>query len=111
MSGRVEKKRFSSRVGKVRFADLLPNRPNGEPIRLYLGIAQHARQLLVLLHDDSGDGRQARLVSTQPEKINAFFQRLTRERRHQGEPGVAVLDVCAFNDGRIRLLHDDPAPR
>ncbi len=27
----------------------------------------------------------------QPEKINAFFQRLTRERRQNGESFVAVL--------------------
>jgi len=46
----------------------------------YLGIDQHARQLTVSLRDDSGDVLQARQVSTQPEKIHAFFQQLTRER-------------------------------
>jgi hypothetical protein len=73
---------------------------------LYLGIDQHARQITVSLRDDSGDVLQARQVSTQPEKINAFFQQLTRERLHHGEPFVAVLEVCGFNDGLIRMLQD-----
>jgi transposase len=47
---------------------------------LYLGIDQHARQITISLRDENGDVLQARQVSTQPEKINAFFQRLTRER-------------------------------
>jgi transposase len=75
---------------------------------LYLGIDQHARQLTISLRDDSGDVLQARQVSTQPEKIHAFFQRLTRERLHHGEPWVAVLEVCGFNDWLIRMLHDYP---
>jgi hypothetical protein len=43
---------------------------------------------------------QARQVSTQPEKVQAFFQQLTRERLHDGESFVAVLEVCGFNDAR-----------
>src|SRR5262249_38824157 len=73
---------------------------------LYLGIDQHARQLTISLRDDSGDVLEARQVSTQPEKIHAFFQRLTCERLHHGEPWVAVLEVCGFNDWLIRMLHD-----
>ena len=49
---------------------------------------------------------QARQVSTQPEKINAFFQRLTRDRLQNGESFVAVLEVCGFNDWLIRMLYD-----
>ena len=64
---------------------------------LYLGIDQHARQITVSLRDDSGDVLEARQVSTQPEKINAFFQRLTRERLHNGEPFAAVLELCEGN--------------
>jgi hypothetical protein len=52
---------------------------------LYLGIDQHARQITISLRDDSGDVLQARQVSTQPEKINVFFQQLTRERLRDGE--------------------------
>lgn len=73
---------------------------------LYLGIDQHARQITVSLRDDSGDVLEARQVSTQPEKINAFFQRLTRECLRKGESFVAVLEVCGFNDWLIRMLGD-----
>jgi transposase len=71
---------------------------------LYLGIDQHARQITVSLRDEGGDVLQARQVSTQPDKINAFFQRLTGEGLHNGECFVAVLEVCGFNDWLIRML-------
>jgi transposase len=48
----------------------------------------------------------ARQVSTRPERINEFFQRLTRERLREGESFVAVLEVCGFNAWLIRMLHD-----
>src|SRR5713226_9238018 len=73
---------------------------------LYLGIDQHARQITISLRDENGDVLQARQVSTQPEKINAYFQRLTRERLRNGESFVAVLEVCGFNDWLIRMLQD-----
>src|SRR6516165_3635666 len=73
---------------------------------LYLGIDQHARQITISLRDDGGDVLQARQVSTQPDKINAFFQQLTRERLHDGESFVAVLEACGFNDWLIRMLHE-----
>src|SRR5207253_386270 len=73
---------------------------------LYLGIDQHARQITISLRDERGDVLQARQVSTEPEKISAFFQRLTRERLQQGESFVAVLEVCGFNDWLIRMLQD-----
>jgi transposase len=73
---------------------------------LYLGIDQHARQITISLRGESGDVLLARQVSTQPEKINGFFQQLTRERLRENEPFVAVLEVCGFNDWLIRLLQD-----
>ena len=73
---------------------------------LYLGIDQHARQITISLRDENGDVLQARQVSTQPEKINAFFQQLTRERLRNDESFVAVLEVCGFNDWLIRMLQD-----
>src|SRR5262245_22883468 len=73
---------------------------------LYLGIDQHARQITISLRDENGDVLQARQVSTQPERINAFFQRLTRERLRNGESVVAVLEVCGFNDWLIGMLRD-----
>ena len=73
---------------------------------LYLGIDQHARQITISLRDDSGDVVQARQVSTEPKKVNAFFQQLTRGRLQSGEGFVAVLEVCGFNDWLIRMLRD-----
>jgi hypothetical protein len=72
---------------------------------MYLGIDQHARQITISLRAGNGDVLQARQVSTQPEKINAFFQQLTRERLHNGESFVAVLEVYGFNDWLIPMLH------
>jgi len=73
---------------------------------LYLGIDQHARQITISLRNEDGDVVLARQVSTQPDKIQAFFQQLTRERLREGESFVAVLEVCGFNDWLIRMLHD-----
>src|SRR6478736_1456564 len=73
---------------------------------LYLGIDQHARQITISLRDDNGDVVQARQVSTEPKKIDAFFQQLTRECLRRGESFVAVLEVCGFNDWLIRMLRD-----
>jgi transposase len=72
----------------------------------YLGIDQHARQITISLRDDSGDVVQARQVSTQPEKVHAFFQQLTRQRMPDDESFVAVLEVCGFNDWLIHMLHE-----
>jgi transposase len=71
---------------------------------LYLGIDQHARQITVSLRAESGDVLLARQVSTQPEKVRAFFQQLTDEQLGPGESFVAVLEVCGFNDWLIRML-------
>src|SRR6476469_9136597 len=73
---------------------------------LFLGIDQHARQLTVSLRDEHGDVLLARQVSTEPQKVQAFFQQLTRERLRDGESFVAVLEVCGFNDWLIRMLQD-----
>src|SRR6516162_2572528 len=73
---------------------------------LYLGIDQHARQITISLRDEQGEVLQARQVSTQPEKVRAFFQQLTRERQPAGGSFVAVLEVCGFNDWLIRMLQE-----
>src|SRR5262245_1240062 len=72
----------------------------------YLGIDQHARQITISLRDESGDVVQARQVSTQPEKVQAFCQQLSPERLTGDESFVAVLEVCGFNDWLIRMLYD-----
>lgn len=73
---------------------------------LYLGIDQHARQLTISLRNNQGDVIEARQVSTEPEKVHTFFQRLTRDRLANDESFVAVLEVCGFNDWLIRMLKD-----
>lgn len=73
---------------------------------LYLGIDQHARQITISLRDDSGDVILARQVSTKPDKINAFFVSLTRDRVRSDESFVAVLEVCGFNDWLIEMLRN-----
>jgi hypothetical protein len=73
---------------------------------LCLGIDQHARRITISLRDESGDALQARQVSTQPEKVHAFFQQLTREWLHADDSFVAVLEVCGFNDWLIHLLNE-----
>jgi transposase len=73
---------------------------------LYLGIDQHARQITISLRDEGGDVVQARQVSTQPDKVHAFFQQLTRERLTAGASFVAVLEVCGLNDWLIGMLHE-----
>src|SRR5262249_50992190 len=61
---------------------LLPNSPTGEPQRCCTSESiHHARQVTVCLRDENGDVLQARRVSTQPEKISAFFQQFTRQLR------------------------------
>ncbi len=57
---------------------------------LYLGIDQHARQITISLRDENGDVVQARQVSTEPKKIHAFFQQLTRRHLSKGESFVAI---------------------
>jgi transposase len=73
---------------------------------LYLGIDQHARQLTVSLRGENGDVLLARQVSTEPDRVQAFFAQLTRDRVPAGDGFVAVLEVCGFNDWLIRLLRD-----
>lgn len=57
---------------------------------LYLGIDQHARQMTISPRDEEGDVVMGRQVSTWPEKIQEFFERLTRERLQSSESFVAV---------------------
>ena len=59
---------------------------------LFLGIDQYAHQLTVSLRKEAGDGILARRVSTHPDKVNEFFQRLTRDRLRSDEPFKISLD-------------------
>jgi transposase len=74
---------------------------------LDLGVDQHARQITMSLRGETGDVLLARQVSTEPDRIHAFFGQLTRDRLRAGESFVAVLEVCGFNDWLVRMLRDD----
>ena len=85
----------------------LPLTSNGRTTQmLYLGIDQHARQITISLRNEECDVIQARQVSTRPERINDFFQNLSRQRLRDGESFVAVLEVGGFGDWLIDMLHD-----
>ena len=73
---------------------------------LYLGIDQHARRFTVSLRNEGGDVLLVRQVSTEPDRMHAFFGQLTRDRLREGESFVAVLDICGFKDWLIRMLRD-----
>lgn len=72
----------------------------------YLGIEQHARQLTISLRDDQRDVVQALQVSTQPEKIQEFFERMQREFLRDGALFLAVVEVCGFNDWLLQVLEE-----
>ena len=67
---------------------------------LYLAIDQHAKQITVCVRNEDGDTVLRRQVSTKPEKIEAFFQQLTKMHTLF----MAILEVCGFNDWLIDVL-------
>ena len=73
---------------------------------LYLAIDQHSKQLTVNLRNEEGRVLLKRQVSTQWEKVRAFFEEV--RTRSGGEEGfVVILEVCGFNDW---LLKWHPSP-
>ena len=54
----------------------------------YLGIDQHARQITISLREENGDVLPACQVSTQPDKIKAFFHKLKRSVRQGDTEGT-----------------------
>jgi hypothetical protein len=71
---------------------------------LYLGIDQHKRQLTVNLRAEDGTVILKRQVSTQWEKVRAFFADLAEKARPQGG-FLAILEVCRLTKGgQARLL-------
>lgn len=72
----------------------------------YLGIDQHARQLTVDLKDERGDTVLKRQVSTKPEKIMPFFEKLTQRCLDENCGFWAIVEVCGFNDWLIEMLNN-----
>ena len=72
---------------------------------LYLAIDQHRKQLTVNIRNDEGDVLVKRQVSTEWERVRAFFDSL----RAQAEPEggfVAILEICGFNDWLLEMLEE-----
>jgi transposase len=70
---------------------------------LYLGIDQHRKQLTVNLRNEAGDVILRRQVSTQWDKVKAFFAELQKQAEPEGGY-MAILEVCGFNDWLLKML-------
>lgn len=70
---------------------------------LYLGIDQHRKQLTVNLRNEEGDVILRRQVSTQWDKVKAFFAQLQKQAEAEGGY-MAILEVCGFNDWLLKML-------
>ena len=70
---------------------------------LYLAIDQHRKQLTVNVRNEQGDVVLKRQVSTEWERVRAFFADL-RERARAADGFVAILEVCGFNDWLLTML-------
>ena len=70
----------------------------------YLGIDQHAKQLTANLRDSAGDVVLRRQVSTRPEKVLEFFERITQRCIDHDCGFWAVIEVCGFNDWLLEML-------
>jgi transposase len=72
---------------------------------LYLGIDQHKRQLAVNLRSEDGSVILKRQVSTQWEKVRAFFSDLAEKARSEGG-FLAILEVCGMNPWLLDMLNE-----
>jgi len=66
---------------------------------LYVAIDQHAKQITVAIRNDQGEDVLKRQVSTRPEKIKGFFDRVV-----EMDEFMAILESCGFNDWLIEEL-------
>jgi len=72
---------------------------------LYLGIDQHKRQLTVNMRGEDGTVILKRQVSTQWEKVRAFFADLAEKARPEGG-FLAILEVCGMNPWLLDMLKE-----
>jgi transposase len=72
---------------------------------LYLGIDQHKRQLTVNLRSEDGSVILKRQVSTQWEKVRAFFADLAEKSKPEGG-FLAILEVCGMNPWLLEMLKE-----
>jgi transposase len=72
---------------------------------LYLGIDQHKRQLTVNLRGEDGSVILKRQVSTEWEKVRAFFADLAEKARSEGG-FLAILEICGMNHWLLKMLQE-----
>ena len=72
---------------------------------LYLGIDQHKRQLTVDLRSEDGSVILKRQVSTEWERVRAFFADLAEKARPEGG-FLAILEVCGMNPWLLAMLKE-----
>jgi transposase len=72
---------------------------------LYLAIDQHKSQLTVNLRGEDGSAVLKRQVSTQWEKVRAFFADLAERSRPDGG-FLAILEVCGMNPWLLEMLKE-----
>ena len=63
---------------------------------LYVGIDQHRKQLTVSVRDESGNVILRRQVSTQWQKVRAFFDDV-RDLASAHGGYLSVVEICGFN--------------
>ena len=69
----------------------------------YLGIDQDRKQLTVCIRDEQGDLVLRRQVSTEWDRVRAFFGQL-REQSDDHGGFVAIVEICGFNDWLLKML-------
>ena len=72
---------------------------------LYLGIDQHKSQLTVNLRSEDGSVILKRQVSTQWEKVRAFFADLAEKAGPEGG-FLAIVEVCGMNPWLLDMLKE-----
>ncbi len=72
---------------------------------LYLAIDQHRKQLTVNIRNEEGDVLVRRQVSTEWERVRAFFEDL-RVRAEPEGGFVTILEICGFNDWLLEMLEE-----
>jgi transposase len=72
---------------------------------LYLGIDQHRKQLTVNLRNEAGNTVLRRQVSTEWERVRAFFEELRAFAEAEGG-FVAMVELCGFNDWLLKMLDE-----
>ena len=82
---------------------------------LYLGIDQHRKQLTVSVRNEAGDVILRRQVSTEWDRVRAFFDELRRSCRtgrriRRDRRGLRLQRLAAENADRIRLPRNGADP-